>query len=169
MNYGTSAQRVRAPLLTSSSTPGKVGDVPTTTGGTIGLRTIDVQRLRDQFGYNEIKEQEKNVFLQLASHFWGAMPCLIEVAAIVSCIVGDWKDFGFLLLLLLVNGIFAFHEEYTTGNAVKELKESLSNIAKVKRDGEWTTCPARELVPGDIVLLRLGDVVPADCVLRVSL
>jgi H+-transporting ATPase len=95
-------------------------------------------------------------------YFWGPIPWLIEAAAIVSAIIQHWVDFWIILGLLFTNGIVGFWEEHKAENVIEYLKKKLSVNARVLRDGKWTVIPARELVPGDIVRLRLGDIVPAD-------
>lgn len=87
---------------------------------------------------------------------------MIEGAAILSAAVRDWSDFAIILVLLVVNSLVGFWEEYQAGNAIAALKAQLALKARVKRDNTWQTIPARELVPGDIVRLRIGDIVPAD-------
>ncbi len=87
---------------------------------------------------------------------------MIEVAVVLSAVVQHWADFFIILVLLLANGIVGFWEERQAGNAIEALKARLAIKARVKRDGKWLTPPARELVPGDVIRLRLGDIVPAD-------
>ncbi len=93
----------------------------------------------------------------------------MEAAAIVAIAVSngggrapDWEDFIGILLLLLVNSIIGFIEQRNAGNAVKALMKSLAPEAKVKRNGEWKVIDAAELVPGDIIGVKLGDIIPAD-------
>jgi H+-transporting ATPase len=87
---------------------------------------------------------------------------MIEVAVILSGVVGHWEDFGIILFLLLCNAVVGFWEERQAGNAIDALKARLAIKARVKRDGKWITPAARELVPGDVIRMRLGDIVPAD-------
>ncbi len=87
---------------------------------------------------------------------------MIEVAVILSGVVRHWPDFFIILLLLLANAVVGFWEEHQAGNAIEALKANLAVKARVIRDGKWVTPPASELVPGDIIRLRLGDIVPAD-------
>src|SRR5208283_1270501 len=87
---------------------------------------------------------------------------MIEGAVILSGLVRHWPDFFIILLLLVSNAVVGFWEEHQAGNAIAALKAQLAINAKVKRDGKWTDPPARELVPGDVIRMRLGDVVPAD-------
>jgi H+-transporting ATPase len=127
-----------------------------------GLSQGEAQRRLAQYGYNEIAEEEANPFLRFFSYFWGPIPWMIEVAAILSALVQHWTDFGIILVLLLVNAVVGFWEEYQAGNTIAALKETLALKARVKRDGLWTTISARELVPGDIIRVRIGDIIPAD-------
>jgi len=87
---------------------------------------------------------------------------MIEIAAVLSAIVGHWPDFFIILLLLISNAFVGFWEEHEAGNAIAALKAKLSVRARVKRHGQWITIASRELVPGDLIRLRLGDIVPAD-------
>ena len=87
---------------------------------------------------------------------------MIEAAALLSALVQHWADLIIILVLLLANAIVGFWEEFQAGNAIAALKANLALKARVKRNGAWSEVPARELVPGDLVRLRLGDIVPAD-------
>mgnify|MGYP001120134031 FL=1 len=87
---------------------------------------------------------------------------MIEVAALLSAIVQKWEDFAIIMLMLLVNAFLDFFQEHRALNALKALKQGLPNEVIVLRDGEFKTIPARELVPGDVLKLKIGDVVPAD-------
>jgi H+-transporting ATPase len=87
---------------------------------------------------------------------------MIEGAVILSGIVRHWPDFFIILLLLVSNAVVGFWEEHQAGNAIAALKKQLAIKAKVKRDGKWTDPSAKELVPGDVIRLKLGDIVPAD-------
>jgi len=127
-----------------------------------GLSQAEAQKRLTQYGPNEIEEKKTNLFLKFLSYFWGPIPWMIEVAVILSGVVRHWPDFFIILLLLLTNAVVGFWEEHTAGNAIEALKAKLAINARVKRDGKWINPPARELVPGDIIRLRLGDIVPAD-------
>jgi H+-transporting ATPase len=87
---------------------------------------------------------------------------MIEVAAALSAIVGHWEDFAIILALLVANSVIGFWEEFQAGNTIAALKAKLALTARVKAAGRWTVSPARELVPGDFLRLRIGYVVPAD-------
>ena len=127
-----------------------------------GLSQAEAAKRLTQYGPNEIEEKRTNLFLKFLSYFWGPIPWMIEVAVILSGVVGHWPDFFIILLLLIANAVVGFWEEHQAGNAIAALKANLAIKAKVKRDGKWLNPPARELVPGDIIQVRLGDIVPAD-------
>jgi H+-transporting ATPase len=127
-----------------------------------GLTQAEVERRLAHYGYNELSETKINPFIKFLSYFWGPIPWMIEAAVILSALVRHWPDFCIILVLLLANAIVGFWEEYQAGNAINALKARLAIQARVRRDGAWTTAPARELVPGDVIRVRLGDIVPAD-------
>ena len=127
-----------------------------------GLTQAEAQKRLTQYGPNEIKEKKTNPLLKFLTYFWGPIPWMIEIAVILSAAVGHWEDFGIILFLLVCNAVVGFWEERSAGNAIAALKARLAIKARVKRDGKWINPPARELVPGDAILLRLGDIVPAD-------
>lgn len=127
-----------------------------------GLTQAEAQKRLVEYGPNELPEKRTNLFLKFLSYFWGPIPWMIEVAVILSGIVGHWADFFIILILLLANAVVGFWEEHEASNAISALKEKLAKNARVKRDGRWIYPPARELVPGDLIRMRLGDIVPAD-------
>ena len=127
-----------------------------------GLTQAEAQKRLTQYGPNEIEEKKSNELLKFLSYFWGPIPWMIEAAVILSAVARHWPDFGIILLLLLANAVVGFWEEHQAGNAIAALKATLAIKARVKRDGKWITPAARELVPGDIIRLRMGDIVPAD-------
>ena len=127
-----------------------------------GLTDAEAKKRLTQYGPNEIAEKKTNLFLKFLSYFWGPIPWMIEVAVILSGVVRHWPDFFIILLLLVCNAVVGFWEERQAGNAIAALKKRLAIQAKVKRDSKWINPPARDLVPGDVIRLRLGDIVPAD-------
>ena len=127
-----------------------------------GLTEAEAKKRLTQYGPNEIEEKKTNPFLKFLTYFWGPIPWMIEAAVILSGVVRHWPDFFIILLLLVSNAVVGFWEERQAGNAIAALKAKLAIKAKVKRDGKWVNPPARELVPGDVIRLRLGDIVPAD-------
>ena len=127
-----------------------------------GLSQAEAQRRLAQYGYNEIAEKRTNPFLKFLSYFWGPIPWMIEAAVILSALVRHWPDFFIILVLLFANAVVGFWEEYQAGNAIAALKAKLAIRARIRRDGKWGTVEARELVPGDVIRIRLGDIVPGD-------
>jgi H+-transporting ATPase len=127
-----------------------------------GLSSAEAAKRLTQYGPNEIADHKTNPLLKFLSYFWGPIPWMIEIAVVLSGAVGHWPDFFIILLLLVANGVVGFTEERQAGNAIEALKAKLAINARVKRDDAWITAPARELVPGDVIRLRLGDIVPAD-------
>ncbi len=127
-----------------------------------GLTQAEAAEKLQQFGFNEISEKKTNPLLKFLTYFWGPIPWMIEAAVILSALVRHWADFFIIFTLLAANAVVGFWEEFQAGNAVEALKAKLALKARVKRDGEWKVIPSRELVPGDWIRLRLGDIVPAD-------
>ena len=127
-----------------------------------GLSQAEATTRLAQYGPNEIEEKKTNLFLKFLGYFWGPIPWMIEVAVILSGVVRHWPDFFIILLLLVANAVVGFWEERQAGNAIEALKAKLAVKARVKRDGKWVNPAARELVPGDVIRVRLGDIVPAD-------
>jgi H+-transporting ATPase len=127
-----------------------------------GLTQAEVQHRLAQYGFNEISEKTVNPFLKFLIYFWGPIPWMIEAAVILSALVRHWPDFFIILVLLLANAGVGFWEEFQAGNAIAALKAKLALHARVRRDGQWTSIPSRELVPGDRIRIRLGDIIPAD-------
>ena len=127
-----------------------------------GLSQTEAEKRLTQYGPNEIEEKKTNELLKFLSYFWGPIPWMIEAAVVLSAAARHWPDFGIILVLLLANAMVGFWEEHQAGNAIAALKATLAIKARVKRDGKWITPAARELVPGDVIRVRLGDIVPAD-------
>lgn len=127
-----------------------------------GLTTEQAGRRLEQYGPNEIVEERENALLAFARYFWGPISWMIEAALVLSLLVRHWADAVIIGVLLAMNGAVAFVEEHQAANAIAALKQRLATTARVLRDGAWTAVPVRELVPGDAIRVRLGDVVPAD-------
>ncbi|KAJ2957487.1 hypothetical protein NQZ79_g6789 [Umbelopsis isabellina] len=151
----------------STMEPGDVFQLLQTT--TDGLTSEEAQSRIEKFGPNKLEHKEVNPILQFLGFMWNPLSWVMEAAAIVAIAVSngggrppDWEDFVGIVLLLLANSIIGFMEERQAGNAVKALMASLAPEAKVKRNGEWKTVEASELVPGDVISVKLGDVIPAD-------
>jgi H+-transporting ATPase len=120
------------------------------------------QRLAD-FGPNALPERHVSPLMQFAKFLWGPIPWMIEIAAVLSLVVGDFQDFTIIMVMLVFNAGIGFWEEHKASNALDALKAGLALQARAKRDGQWQDIQAVDLVPGDVIRLRLGDVVPADC------
>jgi H+-transporting ATPase len=127
-----------------------------------GLDSQEAARRLSRFGYNEIPEREEPLWHRVFRRFWGPIPWMIEAAAILSGLVRKWEDLGIILVMLLVNAGLDFFQEHRALSALKALKQRLASEALALRDGAFKTIPARELVPGDLVKLRIGNVIPAD-------
>jgi H+-transporting ATPase len=127
-----------------------------------GLSQAEAQKRLIQYGPNEIEEKQANPFLKFLTYFWGPIPWMIEIAVVLSAAARHWPDFAIILLLLLANAGVGFWEEHQAGNAIAALKAKLAIKSRVKRDGQWITPAVRELVPGDVIRVCLGDIVPAD-------
>jgi len=131
----------------------------------LGLSSEDAQARLARYGYNEIEESEEPLWHQIFRRFWGPIPWMIEIAAMLSAIVQKWEDLTIIIIMLLVNAFLDFFQEHRALNALKALKQGLANEVTVLRDGEFKTVFARELVPGDLLKLKIGDIVPADVLL----
>ena len=111
----------------------------------------------------EIPETKSNPFLKFLSYFLGAISFLIEIAAIICAIVGDWIDFGILVAVLIINACIGFFEEAKAENALDALKNTLALKSRCWRNGGLGEVDSSQLVPGDVIAIRLGDIIPADC------
>lgn len=127
-----------------------------------GLTNSDAKNRLEKYGPNALEEKKENALLKFLGYFWGPIPWMIEVAAVLSAIVGHWVDLSIISVLLAFNAVVGFWQEHQAANAVDALKQQLALKARVKRDGQWTEIDAANLVPGDVVRLRLGDIIPAD-------
>jgi len=127
-----------------------------------GLTSAETAMRLVQYGPNEIEEKKSNPVLKLLSYFWGPIPWMIEIAVILSGVLKHWPDFIIIFILLVANATVGFTEERSASKAIDALKAQLAVTARVQRDGTWATPPSRELVPGDVIRMRLGDVIPAD-------
>ena len=127
-----------------------------------GLGQAEVARRLIEHGPNEIAEKRTSPLLKFLMYFWGPIPWMIEVAVVLSGVVRHWPDFFIILVLLVANATIGFWEERQAGDAIDALKARLAIKARARRDGAWVTPAARDLVPGDVIRLRLGDIVPAD-------
>jgi H+-transporting ATPase len=144
--------------LASSTAPESGVDTDLTKGLTAAEASARLKR----FGPNALAEKKTSAFARLRRYFWAPIPWMIEAAAILSAVLGDWADFAIIMTMLLVNAGVDYWQESKAGSAIEALKARLAPNARVLRDGTWRTVPARDLVPGDVVALKLGDITPAD-------
>ncbi len=127
-----------------------------------GLSEEEASRRLKKFGLNEIPEKEEPLWHRIFRRFWGPIPWMIETAAVLSAIVKHWEDFVIITVLLFVNAGVDFWQEHKALSALKVLKEKLARKALVLRDGKWKLIDAKYLVPGDVIKLKIGDIIPAD-------
>jgi H+-transporting ATPase len=127
-----------------------------------GLKTQEVQERRAKYGYNEVPEKKASFWKRLGKRFWGIIPWMLEATAIVTLILGKYPQAVVIGFLLLFNAGMSMWREGRAKAAMAKLKQRLRIHSRVKRDGKWSLIPARELVPGDLVRLRIGDLLPAD-------
>jgi H+-transporting ATPase len=127
-----------------------------------GLSESEASRRLVQFGENALVEHHVGVLERLAHFFWGPIPWMIETAAALSAALGHWSDLAIILVMLFINAGVGFWQEFKADNAIALLKQRLALKARVKRDGVWKDIEAKLLVPGDVVRVKLGNVVPAD-------
>jgi H+-transporting ATPase len=133
-----------------------------TVGGVGGLSSGEAAARLAEVGPNEIAEHRRSVVSEFVGHFWGPIAWMIEAAVVLTAVVGRWADFSIILVLLMMNGLVGFWEERQAGNAIAALKSRLAVSARVLRDGRWQSLEARLLVPGDVIHVDLGQIVPAD-------
>ncbi|TKY68932.1 ATPase 11 [Spatholobus suberectus] len=134
-----------------------------------GLSSEQVQQRLDLFGYNKLEEKKESKILKFLGFMWNPLSWVMEAAAIMAIAMahggderGDYQDFVGIVLLLLINSTISFLEENNAGNAAAALMARLAPKAKVLRDGKWSEEEASVLVPGDIISIKLGDIIPAD-------
>ncbi len=152
----------------SNSTETNVDDLSTDrlfrelSSGKDGLSGEQAQERLEQYGPNALEEKRVNPILKFLGYFWGPIPWMIEAAAVLSLVVRHWTDFTIIMVMLCFNAVVGFWQEYQASDALAALKKELALTARVRRDGKWTDVPARDLVPGDVIRLRAGDIIPAD-------
>jgi H+-transporting ATPase len=144
----------------SASTEDVVAKLATNTAS--GLTQDEAARRLERYGPNAIEEKRISPLKRFLAFFWGPIPWMIEVAAILSASVRRWEDFVIIVAMLLINAGVGFWEEFKADNAIEALKQNLALRARVLRDGQWRDLEAKTLVPGDVVLIKLGNIVPAD-------
>lgn len=134
-----------------------------------GLTSDGVEERLKIFGYNKLEEKKESKFLKFLGFMWNPLSWVMEAAAVMAIALAngdnrppDWQDFVGIITLLVINSTISFIEENNAGNAAAALMARLAPKAKVLRNGQWAEEDAAVLVPGDIVSIKLGDIIPAD-------
>ena len=127
-----------------------------------GLSDLEVKERIKKYGLNEIPEKEETLLHRVLKRFWGPIPWMIEIAAILSAVVQKWEDFGIITALLFVNAFIDLWQESKALSALSVLKQKLAKKATVLRNGVFSSIDAKQLVPGDIIKIKIGEVLPAD-------
>ena len=127
-----------------------------------GLTNQEAQKRLLKDGLNKIPEYKESILHRIFRRFWGPIPWMIEIAGILSATVGRWEDFIIITIMLFVNAFLDFYQEHKALNAIEVLKKKLSKKSLVLRDNQWIEIESEKLVVGDIIKLKIGDIVPAD-------
>jgi H+-transporting ATPase len=127
-----------------------------------GLKDSEARDRIGLFGYNEVVEEKKTPVVEFLLRYWGPMPWLLELATVLSIVLKHYLEAGIIFALLTINTIIGQIQSRGSQRALEALKKRLAVKAQALRDGEWVTLEAREIVPGDIVSIGLGNIVPAD-------
>ncbi len=127
-----------------------------------GLTFTNVETRRKECGYNEVAVQVEHPVLQFLGKFWGASAWMLELIMILSAALGKYSDLAVVGSLLVVNAVLGFMQERRAVGVVETLRRRLQVTARVLRESRWQVIPARQLVPGDIIRVRAGDIIPAD-------
>jgi len=127
-----------------------------------GLTGSEVDSRRKENGYNEVAEKKGHPVLKFLKKFWGISAWMLELILILSIVLRKYSDVVVVGGLLVINAVLSFMQEQRAAGVVEALRRRLQVSARVRRDSNWQVVPARELVPGDIVRVRPGDIIPAD-------
>jgi H+-transporting ATPase len=127
-----------------------------------GLSQNEVQKLLQQYGPNSIPEQKTRTWLVFLKKMWAPVPWMLEASIVLELILGKTIEASIIGALVVFNALMSTLQENRAQNALALLKKRLTVSSRVLRDGKWQVVPGSELVPGDIVYLRMGDLVPAD-------
>jgi H+-transporting ATPase len=127
-----------------------------------GISEAEARRRLQLFGANEVAERKRNAVAEFLKRYWGPMPWLLELAIVLSVAVAHYLEAGIIFLLLAINTVVGQIQSRGSQRALDALRGRLAIKARVLRDGKWATISAREIVPGDVVSVGLGDIIPAD-------
>ncbi|ADV64476.1 ATPase, P-type (transporting), HAD superfamily, subfamily IC [Desulfurococcus mucosus DSM 2162] len=130
--------------------------------GLTGLSSSEVEEKLRIYGFNTVPEKKESTLKIFVKKLQGLTAYTIEAAAVISFILGRYIDAAIMILLLLLNAFIGVLHEQRAGKAVEMLKSRLKIVVKALRDGEWRDIPSEYIVPGDVVKVRLGDIIPAD-------
>ena len=154
------AANAKPPDITAASVPDTLAALHVNPD--IGLTRAEVDVRRKEHGYNEVAEKKKHPVLKFFGKFWGISAWMLELIMVLSAVLGNYSDLAVVGALLVVNAVLSFMQEHRAAGVVEALRRRLQVSARVRRDSSWQVIPARELVPGDIIRLRSGDIIPAD-------
>ncbi|MEP7310453.1 MAG: plasma-membrane proton-efflux P-type ATPase [Acidobacteriota bacterium] len=152
--------QARAPDIAAASVPDALRALNVNPDA--GLMRAEVDVRRRAHGYNEVAEQKEHPVLQFLRKFWGISAWMLELIMLLSAVLGKYSDLVVVSALLVINAALSFAQERRAAGVVAALRQRLQVNARVRRESSWEVIPARELVPGDIVRVRAGDIVPAD-------
>jgi H+-transporting ATPase len=127
-----------------------------------GLTRAEVDTRRKEHGYNEVAEQKEHPLLKFLGKFWGMSAWMLELIMLLSLVLRNYSDLAIVGALLVVNAVLGFWQERRAAGVMETLRRRLQVSARVLRDASWQVVPARDLVPGDVVRVRPGDIIPAD-------
>ena len=127
-----------------------------------GLTQAQADVRRKEYGYNEVARHKDHPLRLLLGKFWGVSAWMLELIMLLSAVLGKYSDLVVVGALLVINAVLGFMQERRAAGVVEALRKRLQVNARVRRDSGWRVIPARELVPGDIVRVRPGDIIPAD-------
>ena len=127
-----------------------------------GLTQGEVDVRLKRHGYNEVAETRGHPVFKFLQKFWGISAWMLELIMVLSAVLGKYSDLAVVSALLVINAVLSFMQEHRAAGVVETLRQRLQVSARVRRDSSWQVIPARELVPGDIVRVRPGDIIPAD-------
>lgn len=149
-----------APDIATATVPQTLADLHVNPD--VGLTHAEVERRHEENGYNEVAAKKGHPILRFLQKFWGISAWMLELIMILSAVLGNYTDLAVVGTLLVVNAGLSFTQEQRAAGVVKALQKRLQVNTRVLRDSKWQVITARELVPGDIIRVRSGDIIPAD-------
>src|SRR5579863_6838135 len=150
----------KAPDIATASVPDTLAALHVTPDTGLTREEVDVRR--KEHGYNEVAEKKRHPAIKFLQKFWGISAWMLELIMVLSAVLKHYSDLAVVGGLLVVNAVLSFMQEHRAAGVVEALRKRLQVSARVRRDSSWQVIPARELVPGDIVRVRPGDIIPAD-------